>query len=415
MVPLDAKPAAPSFPQQVRCELSFKSLALVIGLVAGLWALFNLIPVLLVLVAALMAVGALEPIVAWWERHQVRRVFAICLVFGVSVLIVVGLATTTIPTVLEQLKTLAENEPRLRETVASYLDRSHLTSALADDLRNVHYTELLKSSHMTLLSWSTRMVEFLAYAIATVFLAFYIMIDRDRWRGALFAVVPRRHHIRLSSVLINLSSIVGGYIRGQVLTCIFTTLFILVLLLVCDVPNALALAVFGGLMDLLPYIGVFLTMGPAVLAASAQGPMIALVVFASLLAYEELESRVLVPLVYGRSLRLPSSVIFFSLLVGTTLGGITGALLALPLALPLAATVLMLLNELRVKLPGETIQPEFIQQKQRDDDIEKEYERRAESMPVSQAAAVAVAISEQEKKTLQAKQKDEPVAASDQA
>jgi hypothetical protein len=63
----------------------------------------------------------------------------------------------------------------------------------------------------------------------------------------------------------------------------------------------------------------------------------------------EFESRVLVPLVYGRALRLPSSVVLFSLLAGGVLGGIIGALLALPVA----AAILMLIEEFGVALPDE--------------------------------------------------------------
>jgi hypothetical protein len=117
-------------------------------------------------------------------------------------------------------------------------------------------------------------------------------------------------------------------------------------------------------------------------------------VFALLLAYEEFESRVLVPLVYGRSLRLPSSVVFFSLIVGTALAGIVGALLALPLA----AAVLMLVEELRVELPGETMQPADLEQLREDNRGEQEYERRAEHMPAQEAAAIAVEISGNRKK-----------------
>ena len=91
---------------------------------------------------------------------------------------------------------------------------------------------------------------------------------------------------------------------------------------------------------------------------------------------------------------LPSSVVFFSLIVGTTLAGIAGALLALPIA----AAVLMLVEELRVELPGETTQPEDIEQRQKDAHVEREYERRAESLPAEQAAAVAVEISHERKK-----------------
>ena len=99
----------------------------------------------------------------------------------------------------------------------------------------------------------------------------YVMIDRDRLRGGLFAVIPRTQHIRLSRVLLNLESIVGGYIRGQVLTSVFMGVFVFGLLTACRVPNAIALAVFAGLADVLPYVGVFLSVGPAVVAALPSG------------------------------------------------------------------------------------------------------------------------------------------------
>lgn len=390
-------------PSVVRFELSLKSLLTVLALIAGLWLLIHLVPVLLVLVGAFMTVGALHPLVTWCERRRMRRTAAICLVFGVSVTLAVALALVTLPPLVEQVQTLAGSEPGIREELAGLLERSKLTATLAEELRNVRYAELIKSASPTLLTLGTRLAEIMAYGVAAVFLAFYMMLDHDRLRGALFAVVPRRHHLRLSAVLLGLASIVGGYIRGQLLTCLLMSGFILVLLLACGVPHALAIAVFGGVMDLLPYIGIFLTMGPVVLAAWMKGPVIAGVVFACLLAYEELESRVLVPLVYGRALRLPSSVVFFSLLVGTTLAGIAGALLALPLA----AAVLMLVEELRVELPGEALQPEDIAQRRKDDHTEAEYERRAENLPAEQAAAVAVEISDERRKAELAEQKAE--------
>ncbi len=395
-LPASATPnsAGSGEPRVVRIEVSLKSLLVVLALIGGLWMLFHLLPVLLVLVAALMITGVLHPLVAGLERRKVRRVFGICLIFGLGAIVVLGLAVVTIPTLLEQGKALAESEPKLRESVAGFLERSKLTANLANDLRNVSYAELMKSSSATLLTFSTRLVEIAAYGVAAVFLAFYMMIDHERLRGALFAVVPRRHHLRLSAILLNLGTIVGGYIRGQVLTCLLMSGFILVLLLACRVPNALAFAVFGGIMDLLPYIGVFLTMVPAVLAAAVVGPVVATVVLLFLAAYEELESRVLVPLVYGRALRLPSSVVFFSLIVGTTLGGLAGALLALPIA----AAVLMLVEELRVELPGEALQPEDIEQRRKDDHTEQEYQRRTETLTAAEAAVVAGEISGDRKK-----------------
>ena len=113
-----------------------------------------------------------------------------------------------------------------------------------------------------------------------------------------------------------------------------------------------------------------------------------------MLAYEEFESRVLVPVVYGRAMRLPSSVVLFSLIAGTALLGIVGALLALPAA----AAILMLIEELRVDLPGETVGIEEAQLRKKDGRGEKEYERRTEGMPAEQAAAIAVEMSDDRKK-----------------
>jgi predicted PurR-regulated permease PerM len=170
--------------------------------------------------------------------------------------------------------------------------------------------------------------------------------------------------------------------------------FMFILLVACGVPNALAIAVFGGIADVLPYIGIFLTMGPAVVAALAQGPLVTVIVLVLMLAYEEFESRVLVPVVYGRAMRLPSSVVLFSLIVGATLLGIVGALLALPVA----AAILMLIEELRVELPGETDGLESAKLRMKDDRGEQEYERRTEGMPAEQAAAIAVEMADDRKK-----------------
>jgi hypothetical protein len=126
----------------------------------------------------------------------------------------------------------------------------------------------------------------------------------------------------------------------------------------------------------------------------AKGPVITIIVLVLMLAYEEFESRVIVPVVYGRALRLPSSVVLFSLIEGATLLGIVGALLALPVA----AAILMLIEELRVELPGEIELGEDAELRKRDDRGEQEYERRTEGMPAEQAAAIAVEMSDERKK-----------------
>ncbi|CAN5304874.1 hypothetical protein BH11PSE11_BH11PSE11_11470 [soil metagenome] len=374
---------------RLRIEIAPSSILIVFLIATGAWMLVRLLPVVLVLVTALMIVGSLNPAVQWLEERGIKRGYAIVMNFGALLLLIFLFVTLTFPALMDQVISLVQQEPKLRARLAEFLGSYPITAPFEQSLRNLQYDALMKSIQFDVLSFSKGLVEILAYGAAAFFLALYIMIDRDRLRGALFAVVPRAHHIQLSRILLNLQTIVGGYVRGQVITCVLIGVFLYVLLVACGIPNAVAFAVFGAIADVLPFIGAFLTMAPVVLAALAKGSFITMVVFIAMLLYEEFESRVLIPVVYGRALRLPSSIVLFSLIAGGTLYGVVGALLALPVA----AAILMLIDELRLELPGEEAQIETLEIKAKDEIGEAEYERRTEGMPAEKASAVALEIS----------------------
>jgi predicted PurR-regulated permease PerM len=357
--------------------------------VASLWLLIRLWPVLLVLIVALLVAGTLSPAVSWLEEKRVRRGYGIAIVFTVFFILALLAIFLTIPTLVSQAMALLEHEPVLRAQLADYLAGSHLSVPLATWLRNLKPDALRGVIDSMVSAYSLRVFSTVAYGLSALFLGLYIMIDRDRLRGGLFALVPRSHHLRLSRIMMNLETIVGAYIRGQMITCLLIASFAFVLLKACSVENALALAVIAGLADVLPYIGPLLSVGPAFFAALSRGPTVAVIVLILMVAYEEFESRVLIPRIYGRALRLPSSVVLFALLVGGTLMGILGALLALPVA----ATVIMLIEELRVELPGEQEQLADMRLREADDRGEEEYERRTAGIGAEQAAAIAVEIS----------------------
>src|SRR5262249_60283649 len=112
----------------------------------------------------------------------------------------------------------------------------------------------------------------LAHGIDVIFLAMYLISGREREQGALFALVPRRYHVRLARIIMNLETIVGGYVRGQVITSILMTIFTFILLSIFGVQGSLALAVFAGLTDILPFIGGLLAGAPAGPAARGVRP-----------------------------------------------------------------------------------------------------------------------------------------------
>ena len=385
----DREPGPGVRARRVTHELSPKTVATLVLVFASVWLLIQLWPVLLVLVIALLIAGTLSPMVRWLEEKGVRRGVGIGIVFTSFFVLALLVVALTIPALVSQGAALLEHEPALRARLADYLARSHLSAPLAKWLRGFKVDVLATGMGPTAFAFSVRVFGIAAYGLSSLFLALYIMIDRDRLRGGLFAVVPRALHIRLSRIMMNLETIVGAYIRGQMITSVLMSVFTFLLLAACRVENALALAVFAGFADVLPYIGALLSVGPAFLAALSRGPVVAAVVLVLMLAYEEFESRVLIPRIYGRALRLPSSVVLFALLAGGTLMGVLGALLALPVA----AAAMMLVEELRVELPGEQERLADVVLREADGRSEEEYERRTEGIGAEQAAGIAAEIS----------------------
>ena len=216
-----------------------------------------------------------------------------------------------------------------------------------------------------------------------MFLSFYLLADGKRSQGVLYAVVPREYHMRLARILQNLEAIVGGYMRGQLITSAAIGLFTFLLLFILKVPNALSIALFAALADVIPFVGGLLATAPAVLSALSRGLPVGVVVLAVLFVYQEFENRILVPRVYGRALRLAPTTVVLALIAGGLLYGVLGALLALPIA----AGLQMMLTELRVEMPGDDSADRLALA--RDAKTEATYERMSAGATAPEAGQIA--------------------------
>jgi putative heme transporter len=376
-------------PRLIRFEIAPKSIVALILTGVALWMLGQLVAILVVVLCSLILVGTLNPFVGWLEARPLKRVWAVTVVFGVCGLLAGLIGLLVFPPLLDQLSHLVGNLPVIQGTFAGMLETHRLTAPVAGIVRDFKATQAATSANMfSAFAISLGVIEGVGYVASAVVLAIYLTSDLERMRGVLYALMPRRFHLRLARILLNLELIVGGYLRGQVITSLAIGVFTFGLLYFCGVPNALVFAAFAALTDVIPFIGGLLATAPCVFAAYSRGTGIAAIVLIAMLAYQEFESRVLVPNVYGRALRLPSAAIIVALLVGGKLGGIAGALLALPLA----AALLMLIDELRLDLPGDDTDDRSL--KQRDAKAEQAYAKESAGASPEEAATVATRIAD---------------------
>ena len=366
-----------------RIEIAPRTIGLVLGVVVAIWLLGQLTTVLSVITVALVLVGTFEPIVAWLERKGQRRGRALVLVFLVASLLLIGIVLLMIPPLISQVVRIIEGAPESRKHLLQALEGRGWAKPLAAAIQDLPLDHLAASAGAKMIGYSTKLFMAIGYGISTLFLAIYLLADPDRAKAMVFAVVPRAHHVKLARILLELKVIVGGYMRGQMITSLSISVFVFVLLTILGVDNALPIALFAGLTDIIPFIGGYVASAPVVAAVVPNGTATIIIVVVLMFLYQEFESRILVPRVYGRVLRLHPAIVLVALLTGGTLAGILGALLALPIA----AGVRMLIKELRVDLPGAI--PSTDEAHQIDDRAAQAYENLSEGATLEEAAAIA--------------------------
>jgi predicted PurR-regulated permease PerM len=318
-------------PVTVRHELPLRTIVTVLAVLALLWLLAQLWTLLLSLFIALLLTAALDPPVTRLERRGVPRSISIAVFVLALAGIVVGVAVLVVPPLLEQGTQLAEAAP-------GYLERFRLFTQANPEV----FTRVQAATAGSDADPQTVASRFLAagaglfrgisaFLIVLVMTA-YLLADGERIYDWTVRYLPQAQRIRVRQALPEISRVVSGYLLGQLLTSLLFGVFAYVVLSILGVPQPLLLAIVAAVADAIPVVGVVIATVPAVLLALTVSPLVAGIVLALYLAYQQVENYLIVPRVYRGTLELHPFAVLIAVLVGAQLLGVLGVLLALPIA-----------------------------------------------------------------------------------
>ncbi len=367
-------------------RLDWRSLIPVVVLVGGVWLVGQIWETVLILTVALLLAGSLAPLLARLEARGLGRGAALGVILLGLVVALGALGALVLPAMLKQVQDFVATEPAFQAQLAARAAAFPPLAGQAAALRDTPPTALLAPLAGGALGYAGAAAQVAVLALTVVVMTVYMLADQERIRGFAFALLPRGYHVRAARILLDMGVIVGGYMRGQALTSLAMGAVVFVVLAATGTPNALALAAFAALADLIPLVGGFLVLIPATLAALAGGPLAAAIVFGVILAYQQVEGHLLIPRIYGQTLRLSPLAVLVALIVGGQLLGIVGALLALPLA----AGLRVLVEDLRIALPGEL--PGEAHERAADARAEEAYAAGAAGSSALEAAELATTI-----------------------
>lgn len=296
-------------------------------------------------VVALFFTAVLHPL-----EKQLRRVpgppslsAALALLIGIAVLVGIGWFVTW---------QIATHSSQIGDQITNFVDKTrdwlrngplHLKSSDLDTIAQ-NITKAVKDHQSQLISGAIQtvrtVVEGLGALLLVLLSTFFLLRDGEQiWEWTL-RLFPREAQSSLDRAGRVGWRTLGGYMRGQVLIALFHGVSIMIVLFVLNVPLAAALGVLIFLGSFVPLIGLTVTGALCVVVALLEhGLTAALVVGVSIVVLVQLEAHLLQPLIMSRSVQVHPLAIALSVLTGTLLAGIVGALLAVPLVAFLNSTI----------------------------------------------------------------------------
>jgi predicted PurR-regulated permease PerM len=343
--PVPAVPPVPGGeePPPTRLPLGRVALAVLVGalVVAGVAVALLLAyrarsALLLAFTGFFLAVG-IEPAVRSMVRHGVRRGLGVASI-ALGVLVVgVGLVALLIVPALRQVGAFARNIPGLLDSLATRFGGSATSvgATLSDPATHAQVAQVSRQFAQVLVSAATAAFSALglllggaATALTTLVLMVYFGLAMPRILAGLGRLLVRPTRIDLLDEAL---ARVGGYVSGQVLVSVIAGVAAFVFFLLAGVPYPALLALVVALFDAVPQVGAFFAsfIGTAVALSQSWGLGVATLAF--FCAYQAAENYLIAPRVFARTIDLSPLAAFVAVLAGAALGGLLGALVALPI------------------------------------------------------------------------------------
>lgn len=284
----------------------------------------------------------LNPIVNLLEKRvKLKRIYGIILVFLLLIGALVLLIGSVIPSLVSQISSLAESTPSfiasvekwIREMAQSPFFKQIDLQAQFDKL-DISYGNIIQRFLSSLSNSIGSIVGQVANAtmiiVTAPFILFYMLKDGNRLVPNIERFFPKNRREQIVDLLGKLNYTLSKYISGQAIECVFVATFTFIGYLIIGVDYAFLFGVIAGVTNLIPYLGPYLGLMPAVLVTVFDSPLKALLCGVVVLIVQQLDGNIIYPNVIGKTLAIHPLTIILVLLVAGNIAGLLGIFLGVP-------------------------------------------------------------------------------------
>jgi predicted PurR-regulated permease PerM len=284
---------------------------------------------------AIIVTTALNPAIRKLRKWGMPRTGAVLSVYLLVLLLMGLLVALLVPMLLGQLRGLLLQLPQYVEYFAQFFERLSVGGpdmAFNREQFAVDIRESFSGSVSEIFSTTVGIFSTLISFVVFFFLSLYMALEENGVEKFLTSVIPERFQQYSLSVAKRVEVKIGQWLFGQMLSMLLIFFLYWIGLALLGIPYALALALLGGALELVPYVGPVLASVPALLIAFSISPFSGMAVLAFYVVVHQIESHGITPQIMKRAVGINPVAVILALLIGGKLAGIPGVIMAVPAA-----------------------------------------------------------------------------------
>src|SRR5438067_6191856 len=302
----------------------------ILGMALAVYIIWHIHEVIFLLFLSILLATAIEPIVDRLRRGPFSRGTGVLAVYTAIVLVLAIVTAIVVPSLAAQSDAFVASLPAkigalrpyaaqlrphpLQEAALQLIDRA------SDSVRN----PTVAVDEGSLLQLATAVGHSLISFLTVFFLAFYWLVERSSIKRVLLRLVPPSRARGVNIVWLQVEQKLGGWVRGQLLVMLAMAVMTGIGFWIIGLPNPALLGVLAGVAELVPMVGPFLAVAPAMLVALGIAPWTTVIVIVYAIVIQQIESNFLVPRVMGHTVGISPLTVVLGILIGAILYGLPG-------------------------------------------------------------------------------------------
>lgn len=334
--------------RQLTIHISLSTLFKVTVFVLCVYAAVTLRGLILVLLCAVVIASVIEPGTRFLTKRGIQRVFAAAIMYLGIAAIVTSIFTFVIPPLFSESVSAINSLPKYVKTIDIFnpITQGAYTSVktfFPDIPNTISIGDLATMLTGTISEFSGGLFDTvtgffggIVSIVLVIVISFYLSVREDGVGEFLAIITPLRYEKYVKNLWQRSQNKIGKWMQGQILLGVFVGIVTYISLLIAGIPHPLLLAFLAGIFELIPIVGMTLSVVPAFFLATLDGGFgLGLIVIAIYLCIQQIEAHIVYPLVAKKVIGIPPLMVIVALVAGAELAGLVGALLAVPLSVVL--------------------------------------------------------------------------------